>query len=94
MFPLSYLCSDVFFLVAEVSEVHKEESMSLMALFARVPTCANPADAPSRGEVAHLDGVVRLPDDVVCDCASRLMTAMLERAKAPVLEKGGKRTAS
>ena len=25
MFPLSYLCSDVFFLVAEVSEVDKEE---------------------------------------------------------------------
>ena len=45
--------------------LHLEESMSLMSWSARMPTCADPADAPSRGEVARLNGDQRLLETTV-----------------------------
>ena len=53
------------------------ESMSLMVSVAKVPTRANSADAPFRGEVTHLDGDVRSPDAAVCDGISPLASATL-----------------
>ena len=51
--------------------------MSLMVSVAKVPTRANSADAPFRGEVTHLDGDVRSPDAAVCDGISPLASAKL-----------------
>ena len=43
--------------------------MPHISWFTRMPTRANPADSPSRGEAAHLNGDQRLLETTVCECA-------------------------
>ena len=56
--------------------------MPHISWFTRMPTRANPADSPSRGEAAHLNGDQRLLETTVCECTSRLMSAMLEKCNS------------